>query len=43
MYLNKGKNSYFLNLIRYRSLADEYDPQNSKIDSLIGKYLKQNE
>ncbi len=30
------KNSYFLQVIRYRSLEEEYDPQTSKIDSLIG-------
>lgn len=29
------KNSYFLQVIKYRSLAREYDPQTSRIDSLL--------
>jgi amyloid beta precursor protein binding protein 1 len=35
------KNAHFLKSIRYRSLADEYDPQTSRLDNLLGmNFLK---
>lgn len=34
-----GKNAHFLKSIRYRSLAEEYDPQTSKIDELMGNLV----
>lgn len=33
------KNAYFLKVIKYRSFAQEYDPQTSNIENLMGKYL----
>jgi amyloid beta precursor protein binding protein 1 len=32
------KNAYFLKVIKYRSLAQEYDPQTSNIENLMGYF-----
>ena len=33
----QGKNAYFLKIIKYRSLKEEYDPQSTRLGLLLGK------